>query len=48
MDTNKEDSIKTLQKEIVEDLWTIRGYLYNTISELEKKIKLLEKAGKPC
>lgn len=38
-----EDRIITLQKEITEDLWAIRGYLYNTISEIEGKIRKLEK-----
>jgi len=38
-----EDRLITLQKEIVEDLWAIRGYLYITITEIEQKIKKLEK-----
>jgi len=37
-----ENRIITLQKEISEDLWVIRQYLYLQISEIEKKIKKLE------
>lgn len=38
-----EDKVITLQKEIVERLWVIRADLYKDISEIEIKIKKLEK-----
>jgi len=37
-----EDRIITLQKEIIEDLWVIRGILYQQLTDIEKKIKKLE------
>jgi len=41
-----EDRVITLQKEIVEEMWHLRAILYSQISEIEKKIKKLEKMAK--